>query len=1476
MQIKLKRLIVKALIAALVLPTAYLPGTATEAEAAEANHVVISEVFSGGGHNEDSPYKNDFIELYNPTGTVQSLDTWSVQFIKAENASDDSSLTVFDSVYRAKVSLTGSIQPHGYYLIKLGGGPTTSGYTTGSGKEIDNPDAEDTSLNMNKDGGIVALLNSSDDFNFDATTGGHVVDFMAYGGTSGKSKPFLAKGTAAGKPSAQKSIIRKAANPSDGSAISGLSGSGVFAGNGYDSGNNATDFEVATDKSQVNPQDSSSSLRPMAYATVTDGSVAMGSLKGVNASNDAFQLTAAYGTPKVSLVQGTDYTIDGLPAGLVVTATAAGSSITFTISGQASASVTEDQTLSVILLPSAFQSGIYTASSAITGITLAKFEGVTRVTGTVTDGTVSMESATAISSADDTFTVTLGNGLVKNGTLSASDFTVTPADLNGLSLTAAGDGNKTVSFRVSGTASTPIVNDLSLAIVLKKEAVTAEADEDSNVITGFTIKRPTAPLLNDAARKTSIVDTLKQANSFHSDLYDKNYKYSEMKAKAFKFFRGNSPVFYKDLGTAVLPIPEAWKAWNHVNTWIEGDAHTRNIGFYDHNDGQPYFDINDPDESYVAPFYFDLIRFIASIYITKDDVKDTKNASLADTRQAAKDFLDQYKAALESVNGNDDEHTAKMDERFLVAKGFSYSDYMLKTFYGSAPVGSAGSGLLDGITNAAHLNGYTQVVGDNRQFVKIANATDSTSANEKLLAVSTEEENELRAGWAGYVAQTRQAASDKNAYFTMKDMSRVIEKGLGSIGVRRYFILVEGPTDSQDDDIILDVKQQKAPALTLNTFLPIAYSAPNGDAARTKTAYDALSVVEDAYVGPLTGTAGRTFMIREVSAYDRDYDDKKFGSFGDFKDFLKASAMAYAYGHARADRNLGYSFEEGALAAMNADWTTIRDTMVNLGEDYAKQVQADYSQFAAVADADLIDISELKGLAVSAGSLSPAFSSKQLSYAVNVANSVYTASVSASSIDPAATISINGSNPAAGKATAQIALQEGSNGIAIVVKAEDQSTKTYNVTIYRDSGSSGGSGGPVSTPSTPTSTVTEGNNQVITTTEVKSTLDSSGKATATVTSGQVMEALTKLSAVPGSDKATVLEIKTTVDAAAKQAVVSVPAEAWAKISESGADALTLSAGLGQISLDKQALKAVQSSSTSGAVDVSIRKTDAAAVTENWTPEGKQALASAIGNRPVFDLTITAGGTKVSSFNGGSVQVTIPYQPAANEDANAIVAYYVAGELVKVTNSLYDAASGSLIFNVSHFSQYAVGYARVDFRDTAGSFAKDYITYLSARNIINGTAEGQFTPYAPITRADFTLMLARMAGAQLDGAKASSFRDVAADSYYAQSVQWAAEKGITSGVSADEFAPAANITREQMVTMLVRYAALVKLSLPQAEPAASFADSAEIPAFAAQAAKTMQQAGIISGKSGGRFAPKDLASREEAAKILGMLMQLSAR
>ncbi len=96
--------------AAFLLISTFLPsGLIGKAHAEQADHVVISQVFGGGG-NSGAPYNKDFIELYNPTDQPIDLTNWSVQYASAAGTS----WTV--------TPLDGTIPAHGYYLISEAGG----------------------------------------------------------------------------------------------------------------------------------------------------------------------------------------------------------------------------------------------------------------------------------------------------------------------------------------------------------------------------------------------------------------------------------------------------------------------------------------------------------------------------------------------------------------------------------------------------------------------------------------------------------------------------------------------------------------------------------------------------------------------------------------------------------------------------------------------------------------------------------------------------------------------------------------------------------------------------------------------------------------------------------------------------------------------------------------------------------------------------------------------------------------------------------------------------------------------------------------------------------------------------------------------------------------------------------------------------------------------------------------------------------
>ncbi len=270
---------------------------------------------------------------------------------------------------------------------------------------------------------------------------------------------------------------------------------------------------------------------------------------------------------------------------------------------------------------------------------------------------------------------------------------------------------------------------------------------------------------------------------------------------------------------------------------------------------------------------------------------------------------------------------------------------------------------------------------------------------------------------------------------------------------------------------------------------------------------------------------------------------------------------------------------------------------------------------------------------------------------------------------------------------------------------------------------------------------------------------------------------------------------------------------------------------------------------------------------------------AIGSRPVFDLKVNYGnGKAVSSFGAGSVSVTIPYTLGANENAGNVQAVYVdaKGKVHWLTNSVYDSVEKVLRFSTNHFSTYGIGYkqANTAFTDIAGHWAKEDIEFVVSRGLFSGTSETKFSPNAAMTRGMFVTVLGRLASADVSGYAKSSFSDVKSDAYYMGYIEWASKNNIVNGVGNGRFAPDQSITREQMAVIMSNYAKTIGYTLPKVHVENTFADNGKISAYAKEAVKQMQMAGVISGKNGNLFDPQGTATRAEVSAVLRRFVELA--
>ena len=106
-------------------------------------------------------------------------------------------------------------------------------------------------------------------------------------------------------------------------------------------------------------------------------------------------------------------------------------------------------------------------------------------------------------------------------------------------------------------------------------------------------------------------------------------------------------------------------------------------------------------------------------------------------------------------------------------------------------------------------------------------------------------------------------------------------------------------------------------------------------------------------------------------------------------------------------------------------------------------------------------------------------------------------------------------------------------------------------------------------------------------------------------------------------------------------------------------------------------------------------------------------------------------------------------------------------------------------------------------------------YLYENEIMNGTSDTQFSPNAELTRGMVVTILYRMEGEPFTlGSK--SFTDVKAGRYYSEAVEWAAENGIVNGFTDGTFKPDQAVTREQLASILRRYASFSGIATYDAE------------------------------------------------------------
>ena len=207
--------------------------------------------------------------------------------------------------------------------------------------------------------------------------------------------------------------------------------------------------------------------------------------------------------------------------------------------------------------------------------------------------------------------------------------------------------------------------------------------------------------------------------------------------------------------------------------------------------------------------------------------------------------------------------------------------------------------------------------------------------------------------------------------------------------------------------------------------------------------------------------------------------------------------------------------------------------------------------------------------------------------------------------------------------------------------------------------------------------------------------------------------------------------------------------------------------------------------------------------------------------------------------------------------------------------------GSKLYVTDLFAQTVLelDLSPVTYKDVpADHWAEEYIMEATERGITGGTGNGMFSPNRTVTRAMLVVMLSRMhqnfdGNAVIDGAAA--FPDVAETAWCADEISWAADLGIITGYTNGNFGPNDPVTRQQLVTILYRYAVAMgyDVSVGENTNILSYNDAFSLSEYAIPAMQWACGEGIVSGYADGNLKPANQATRAQMVKILMTAMDV---
>lgn len=351
---------------------------------------------------------------------------------------------------------------------------------------------------------------------------------------------------------------------------------------------------------------------------------------------------------------------------------------------------------------------------------------------------------------------------------------------------------------------------------------------------------------------------------------------------------------------------------------------------------------------------------------------------------------------------------------------------------------------------------------------------------------------------------------------------------------------------------------------------------------------------------------------------------------------------------------------------------------------------------------------------------------------------------------------------------------------------------------------------------------------------------------------------------------------------------ALPVGTVERISGSQADGALIKLPHAQIRLDRQTLAALAQQASGSKVQLVVETNTKAKST--MTAAQKQAL-DGMKNAAAIEAYFVSNGQRIYDFNGGQVELTIPYQAGG-----AIRGWYLKEDGTREqVSAVYDKENARL--TLRHFSHNVIeeldsgsAYAACP-RDSSCPIAPytdaapttwyhDGVHYCIDNGLMQGVSPTQFLPDGSTTRAQLVTILWRLEGAPAARGD-ETFLDAADGVWYTAAVRWAAGEGIVRGYGDGRFGPDDAVTREQMVAILYRFAQYkgADVSVGGDTNILSFSDAAAVSEYAVPAMQWACGSGLVAGiaqEGGLALVPKGTTTRAQAATLMMRFQSIFAK